>query len=62
MRILWNLWNFKGSMSMRVSGKEIREMEGVLNSGKMDLSTKGIGGKMLHMALAVLFMQMVMFI
>ena len=25
MRILWNLWSFKESMSMRVSGKEIKE-------------------------------------
>ena len=39
----------KTSISIKVNGKMIKEMEEVFNSGKMGLSIKGTGRIILHM-------------
>ncbi len=59
--ILSVLLNSKESISMKVSGREISEMDEECSSGKTVHCTKGIGRKMLLMALEDSFMLMEMF-
>lgn len=45
------LWNFKRSMSTKVNGRIISEMEEESNNGVTDPFTKATGGKTWHMAM-----------